>query len=76
VDASAGPHAADIARCLDGKPLELGWIRAAVGANSGGKPDGANSRGKGEVDGLGVIIISRGCFERCCSNTKSPPTPF
>ena len=27
---------------------------------------------KREVDALGVIIISRGCFERFCSN-KNPP---
>ena len=27
---------------------------------------------KGEVDALGVILISRG-FERCCSNKKTPP---
>jgi len=26
-----------------------------------------------EVDALGVITISRGCFERCCSNKKAPP---
>ena len=26
-----------------------------------------------EVDALGVITISRGCFERCCSNTKTLP---
>jgi len=26
---------------------------------------------KSEVDALGVIIISRGCFERCCSNKKT-----
>jgi len=26
-----------------------------------------------DVDALGVIIISRGCFERCCSNNKTPP---
>ena len=28
-----------------------------------------------EVDALGVITISRGCFERCCSksNKKTPP---
>jgi len=26
-----------------------------------------------EVDALGVIIISRGCFERCGSNKKTPP---
>ena len=26
---------------------------------------------KSEVDELGVMTISRGCFERCCSNT--PP---
>jgi len=23
----------------------------------------------------GVITISRGCFERCCSNKKTPPYP-
>jgi len=28
---------------------------------------------KSEVDALGVITISRGCFERCCSNKKTPP---
>ena len=28
---------------------------------------------KFEVDALGVIIISRGCFERCGSNKKTPP---
>jgi len=28
---------------------------------------------KREVDALGVITISRGCFERCCSNKKTPP---
>jgi len=28
---------------------------------------------KCEVDALGVITISRGCFERCCSNKKTPP---
>jgi len=26
-----------------------------------------------EVDALGVITICRGCFERCCSNKKTPP---
>jgi len=26
-----------------------------------------------EVEVLRVIIISRGCFERCCSNKKTPP---
>ena len=26
-----------------------------------------------EVDALSVITISRGCFERCCSNRKNPP---
>ena len=25
-----------------------------------------------EVDALGVITISRGCFERCGSNKKTP----
>jgi len=30
---------------------------------------------KSEVDALGVIIISRGCFERCCSKKKTPPYP-
>jgi len=28
-----------------------------------------------EVDALGVITSSRGCFERCCSNQKTPPYP-
>ena len=28
---------------------------------------------KGEVDALGVITMSRECFERCCSNKKTPP---
>jgi len=28
---------------------------------------------KNEVDALGVITISRGCFERCGSNKKTPP---
>jgi len=31
---------------------------------------------KSEVDTLGVITISRGCFERCCSNKKTPPYPL
>jgi len=26
-----------------------------------------------EVDAVGVITISRGCFERCCSNKTTPP---
>ena len=26
-----------------------------------------------EVDALGVITVSRGCFERCCSDKKTPP---
>jgi len=26
-----------------------------------------------EVDALGVITISSGCFERCGSNNKTPP---
>ena len=26
-----------------------------------------------EVNALGVITISRGCFERCGSNKKTPP---
>ena len=26
-----------------------------------------------EVDALGVITISRGCFERCGRNKKTPP---
>jgi len=30
-------------------------------------------RSKIKVDTLGVITISRGCFERCGSNTKTPP---
>jgi len=28
---------------------------------------------KSEVGALGVITISRGCFERCCSNKITPP---
>jgi len=28
---------------------------------------------KSEVDALGVRTISHGCFERCCSNKKTPP---
>jgi len=28
---------------------------------------------KSEVDALGVITISRGCFERVCSNKETPP---
>ena len=28
---------------------------------------------KFEFDALGVITISRGCFERCGSNNKTPP---
>jgi len=28
---------------------------------------------KSELDALGVLNISRGCFERCCSNKKTPP---
>jgi len=28
---------------------------------------------EGQVDALGVIAISRGCIERCCSNKKPPP---
>ena len=31
------------------------------------------NRVKSEVDALGVITIPRGCFERCCSNKKTPP---
>jgi len=31
---------------------------------------------KSEVDALGVITISRGCFERCCSNKKTFLAPF
>ena len=31
------------------------------------------TKSKCEVDALGVITISRGCFERCCSNKKTPP---
>jgi len=26
-----------------------------------------------EVDALGIITISHGCFERCGSNKKTPP---
>ena len=26
-----------------------------------------------KVDALGVTTISRGCFERCCNNKKTPP---
>jgi len=26
-----------------------------------------------KVDAVGVITIYRGCFERCCSNKKTPP---
>jgi len=37
---------------------------------SSGKTGGA---GKIEVDALGVITISHGCFERCDSNKKTPP---
>ena len=29
---------------------------------------------KNEVDALGVITISRGCFERSCSKKKPRPT--
>ena len=37
-------------------------------------PYGHNmARIKFEVDALGVITISRGCFERCGSNKKTPP---
>jgi len=32
-----------------------------------------NESNKFEVDALGVITISRGCFERCGSNKKTPP---
>ena len=32
-----------------------------------------NKGRKVEVDALGVIAISRGCVERCCSNRKTPP---
>jgi len=28
-----------------------------------------------KVDALGVLTISRGCFERCCNN-KNPPPPI
>ena len=28
-----------------------------------------------EVAALGVLTIYRGCFERCCSNKKTPPYP-
>jgi len=34
-----------------------------------------SSQTKREADALGVITISRGCFERCCSNKKTPPYP-
>jgi len=30
-----------------------------------------SSKAESEVDALGVITISRGCFERCCSNSNS-----
>jgi len=33
----------------------------------------AVSLSKREVDAVGVITTSRGCFERCCSNKKTPP---
>jgi len=32
-----------------------------------------DTRTKLEVDALGVLTISRGCYERCCSNTNTPP---
>jgi len=32
-----------------------------------------NPRVKLEVDALGVMTISHGCFERCGSNKKTPP---
>jgi len=34
---------------------------------------GTDVKEKREVDALGVITSSRGCFERCCSNKKTPP---
>ena len=35
--------------------------------------DPVRKKRKSEVDALGVITISRKCFERCCSNKKIPP---
>jgi len=32
-----------------------------------------NPQVRSEVDALGVITISRGCFERCCSKKTTPP---
>jgi len=37
-----------------------------------GETDGLNKK-KSEVDALSVNTTSRGCFERCCSNKKTPP---
>jgi len=31
---------------------------------------------KSKVDALGVITISRGCFERCCSNSNKKTPPY
>jgi len=36
-------------------------------------PRAVSTAKKSEVDALGVITISRGCFERCCSNKKTSP---
>jgi len=36
-------------------------------------PAAAKTHTKSEVDALGFITISCGCFERCCSNKKTPP---
>jgi len=33
-----------------------------------------NLNTKREVDALGVITMSPGCLERCCSNKKTPPS--
>jgi len=35
--------------------------------------DISQNQATSEVDALGIITISRGCFERCCSNKKTPP---
>jgi len=48
-----------------------GWSRTHYTINN--KCSAQRIKTKFEVDALGVITISRGCFERCGSNKKTFP---
>jgi len=56
---------------------EGGWVGGGGGGGGGGEwlytGGWGTCTGRVEVGALGVITISRGCFERCGSNKKTPP---